>query len=286
MGKRITEGLAIALMVIFGACGSVTVSAQDRISVIPHAASLDRLFALREKILDLHPAFEALYPVAIVYGGQFHVYEPDMGKRAYRFAAEAPDKFHVPVGVRAAMPLGFWGNRIACVVTPEVFIEPGGYAIIFHEFVHCYQWETCEPRLKESLEVYRKAMEGKDFMWELEHPFPYGDADFVRDYKDLLSALGTGDEGRVVSIRKALKERLSREDWEYMTWQEWKEGTARFLENEVKARLGLPVNRGGMEPPFTRVSFYAGGELLIRQLDKLNPGLARDIEVLYHRIAD
>lgn len=64
-------------------------------------------------------------------------------------------------------------------------------------------------------------------MWELEHPFPYGDADFVRDYKDLLSALGTGDEGRVVSIRKALKERLSWEDWEYMTWQEWKEGTAR-----------------------------------------------------------
>jgi hypothetical protein len=56
-------------------------------------------------------------------------------------------------------------------------------------------------------------------MWELEHPFPYGDADFVRDYKDLLSALGTRDEGRVVSIRKALKERLSREDWEYMTWQ-------------------------------------------------------------------
>ena len=70
-------------------------------------------------------------------------------------------------------------------------------------------------------------MERKDFMWELEHPFPYGDADFVRDYKDLLSALGTGDEGRVVSIRKALKERLSWEDWEYMTWQEWKEGTAR-----------------------------------------------------------
>jgi len=184
------------------------------------------------------------------------------------------------------MPLGFWGNRIACVVTPEVFIEPGGYAIIFHEFSHCYQWETCELRLKESLEIYRKAMEGKDFMWELEHPFPYGDADFVRDYKDLLSALGTGDEGRVVSIRKALKERLSREDWEYMTWQEWKEGTARFLENEVKVRFGLPVNRGGMEPPFTRVSFYAGGELLIRRLDKLNPGLARDIEVLYHRIAD
>lgn len=41
-----------------------------------------------------------------------------------------------------------------------------------------------------------------------------------------------------------------------------------------------------MEPPFTRVSFYAGGELLIRQLEKLNPGLAKNIEALYLRIAD
>ncbi|HEX2694340.1 MAG TPA: hypothetical protein VHP61_01195 [Acidobacteriota bacterium] len=286
MDKKAREGLAIALMMIFCLGGSVTVSAQDRISVIPHAASLDRLFVLQDTIRDIHPAFETLYPVAIVYGGQFHIYEPDMGKRAYRFVLEAPDKFHVPVGIRAAMPLDFWGNKIACVVTPEVFIEPGGYAIIFHEFVHCYQWETCEPRLKESLRVYRKAMDGKDFMWELEHPFPYGDADFARDYKDLLSMLGTGEEGRVVSIRTALKERLSREDWEYMTWQEWKEGTARYLENEIKARLGLPVNKGGMEPPFTRVSFYAGGERLIRMLDKMDPGLARTIETLYQRIAD
>jgi hypothetical protein len=286
MSTRARERLVVVLMVIFGAGSPVAVSAQDRIAIIPHVASIDRLFVQQDTIRDIHPAFETLYPVAIVYGGQFHIYEPDMGKRAYRFAAEAPDRFNVPVGIRAAMPLDFWGNRIACVVTPEVFAEPGGTAIIFHEFVHCYQWETCEPRLKESLGVYRKAMEGKDYMWELKHPFPYGDADFVRDYKGLLSALGTGDEGRVVSIRKALKERLSRENWEYMTWQEWKEGTARFLENEVKVRFGLPVNRGGMEPPFTRVSFYAGGELLIRQLGKLNPGLAGNIEVLYHRIAD
>jgi hypothetical protein len=102
----------------------------------------------------------------------------------------------------------------------------------------------------------------------------------------MLSALETGDGGRVVSIRRALKERLSRENWEYMTWQEWKEGTARFLENEVKARFDLPLNRGGVDPPFTRVSFYVGGEFLIRMVDQSDPGLAKNIEALYHRIAD
>lgn len=35
------------------------------------------------------------------------------------------------------MPLAFWDNRIACVVTGEVFGEPDGYVFIYHEFIHC-----------------------------------------------------------------------------------------------------------------------------------------------------
>lgn len=278
--------LAWALIASLGACIPLIVLAQDEAPLSPHVASLERLYSLQEKIRDIHPAFEALYPVAIVDHNRFFVYVPEPDQRTYRLTAEAPDDFHMPIGVRAAMPLGFWENRIACVVTPEVFAEPGGYAIIFHEFVHCYQWETCESRLKDSLGIYKEAMERKNYMWELEYPFPYGDAGFEQDYKDFLSALGAGDEARVLSVRKALRERLSREDWEYMTWQQWKEGTARFLENEVKARFGLTANKGGLGLPFTRVSFYAGGELLIRQLNKSDPGLAGNIEALYHRIAD
>jgi hypothetical protein len=284
---RITRAwLAAAFLAALGPGGPPMMMAQGASSVNSHAAVLERLYGLQEKIRDIHPAFEALYPVAIVENNRFFVYVPDVGKRTYRLTMEAPDDFHVPVGVRAAMPLGFWENRIACVVTPEVFDEPGGYAIIFHEFIHCYQWETCEGRLKDLLGIYKEAMERKDFMWELEYPFPYGDPGFVRDYGEFLGALEAGDGKCTSAVRKALKERLSRNDWEYMTWQQWKEGTARFLENEVKARLGLAANKGGLEPPFTRVSFYASGELLIRQLDKRNPGLAGNIETLYHRIAD
>ena len=278
--------LARALIASLGACIPLIVVAQDEAPLSPHVASLERLYSLQEKIRDIHPAFEALYPVAIVDHNRFFVYVPEPDQRTYRLTAEAPDEFHIPVGVRAAMPLGFWDNQMACVVTPEVFNEPGGYAIIFHEFVHCYQWGTCEWRLKDSLGIYKEAMERKNYMWELQYPFPYGDAGFEQDYADLLSALGAGDEARVLSVRKALRARLSREDWEYMTWQQWKEGTARFLENEVKARFGLPANKGGLGLPFTRVSFYAGGELLIRQLNRSDPGLAGNIEALYHRIAD
>ena len=286
MFERIAAGLIFAMIGSIGAGGSMDVLAQDKPPVVSPEAALDRLFTLRDAISDIHPAFETLYPVALVSEGRFHIYEPDMEKRAYRLALEAPDKFPMPAGVRAAMPLDFWGNRMACVVTPDIFGETTGYAVIFHEFVHCYEWETCELRLKGALEVTRRSMERKDYMWELQYAFPYGDKEFARDYASMLSALETGDDERVVSIRSALKARLSRENWEYMTWQEWKEGTARFLENEVKVRFNIPPNRGGADPPFTRVSFYVGGDLLIRMLDRSDPGLSGNIEALYHRIAD
>ena len=260
--------------------------AQDKGPADPNLAPLARIFEVQDKIKGLHPAFERLHPVAIVYGGEFHIYVPDLAKRAYRLVTTAPDKFNIPVGIRAAMPLDFWGGRMACVVSPEVFDKLAGYATVFHEFVHCYQWDTCELRLKDSMGVFKKAMAKKDYMWELEYPFPYGNADFTRDYEALLTALGKGDAGGVQGIRKSLRARLSREEWEYMTWQEWKEGSARYLENEIHARLGLPRNSGGLAQPFTRVSFYAGGEALIRMLEKREPGLTKDIESLYHKIAE
>jgi hypothetical protein len=162
---------------------------------------------------------------------------PDPGRRTYDLDKEAAEEFQIPVGVRAAMPLPFWENRMACVITPEIFAETGGYAVIFHEFVHCYQWETCELRLKTSLRIYKTAMERKDFMWELQYPFPYRDEEIAADYGAMLEALVTEDEKRAASLREAIRDRLSPEEWEYMTWQEWKEGTARYLENEIKARL-------------------------------------------------
>ena len=141
-------------------------------------------------------------------------------------------------------------------------------------------------RLKEKMEVFHLAQERRDFMWELQHPFQYDDPAFRRDYEAMLASLAEGDLDHARADRKAIRERLSRMDWEYLTWQEWKEGLARYLENSANARLGLPENRGGRRPPFSRVSFYAGGEALIRSLATEKPGLAKDIEALYRRIAD
>jgi hypothetical protein len=249
-----------------------------------YQTQLAMIATFQKKVADLHPALASLYPVALVENGQFYVFEPDASNKSWRLAAQGPDKYNVPVGVRAAMPLDFWGNRMACVVTPDVFDQPGGYATILHEFVHCFQWQTVEAKLKEGLAIYREAMASHDFMWELQYPFPYGNAEVRRVYGLWQAALAADTFGAADHWRSVLKKELTSRDWEYMTWQEWKEGLARYLENIVRRRLGLSSNLPAADAPFDRVAFYRGGELFIRRLQRAEPSLEKDIGMLYLRI--
>jgi hypothetical protein len=249
-----------------------------------HRAELAKISAYRGKAADLHPAFAKTYPIALVEDGQMTVYEPEAGGQTWTRAAQAAVKTPMPVGVKAAMPLGFWGNRMACVVTPEIFAVPEGYAVILHEFVHCYEWETVEGKLKEGLEVNREAMARRDFMWELQYPFPYGNVEVKRLYGLWLAAMEKGLLKKAGHWRSLLRQGLNGRDWEYMTWQEWKEGLARYLENLVRRRFGMGINLPDPDAAFDRVTFYRGGELLIARLEASEPGLDKDIERLYRRI--
>lgn len=270
---------------IVGICVFLSAQAPEPAAMAQrYQAGLAKVQAWREKAADLHPAFAKTYPVALVADGQFYVFEPAADGKSWNLAAQAPVKFPVPAGVRAAMPLDFWNNRIACVVTPEVFASPEGYAFILHEFVHCFQWETVEGKLKQGLAVYREAMAKSDYMWELEHPFPYGNTEVKRVYRQWLAALQKGQMKKADHWRSVLREGLSSLDWEYMTWQEWKEGLARYLENRVHGRFGLKANQPALDAPFNRISFYRGGELFISRLQQGEPDLDKNMERLYLRI--
>jgi creatinine amidohydrolase len=250
-----------------------------------YAASLKRIFDLGARFAPLHAALGRFQPVAIVENKMFYIFEPDPVKKGYRLVKTAPDTFDIPTGIRAAMPLAFWENRMACVVTGEVFDQSDGYVFIFHEFVHCAQWECCEQKLKEGLSVFREAMKAKDYMWELQYAFPYAAPAFVATYPPLLKAWDGDDAAAAGSLMETLRRALSPAEWEYLTWQLWKEGLARYLENRMRGVLGLPENKGGEKPPFTRVSFYRGGDLLIRFLERSRPGIVNDLEKLHRAIS-
>ena len=252
---------------------------------VKYAASLNKIFDLQSKFAAIHPALKKVYPLAIVENKTFFIFAPAPAEKRYHLARTSPDTFNMPTGIRAAMPLSFWENRMACVVTGEVFAQPDGYVFIFHEFVHCAQWDCCEQKLKEGLSVYRKAMQSKNYMWELQHPFRYADPAFVKSYSALMKAWDADDEAAAMGEQAALKKALSADDWDYLTWQEWKEGLARYLENRMRAVAGLPENKGGEKAPYDRVTFYRGGDLLIRFVERHHPGVVNDMEKLYRTIS-
>ncbi len=250
-----------------------------------YAPALSRLGELQKKVKNVHPLLGKLYPVAVVEDGVFYVFDAGEEQGGYALVKSARPAMIVPQGVRAAFPLDFYEGKTACVVTGDVFDDPAGYATLFHEFIHCAQMETCEPALKARLKVARQAQANDDFSWELTHPFPYQDRQFEEIYGLLLESAAAGDRPAVSRCRAFLREVLNAEDFEYMVWQEWKEGFARYVENRVRESLGLEKRLGSAPPPFDRVTFYEGGERLVELLIAEDEELKNDIETLFWRLA-
>jgi hypothetical protein len=244
---------------------------------------MEKVCLIQETIQDVHPFLGFPFPIALVENDQFFIFDVEPPNEHYHLVMQAPTPMPIPAGVRAAFPLDFYAGKPACVVTGDVFDTLAGYATIFHEFMHCHQWGTCEPELKQLLGITQRARQTEDYLWEMNYSFPYGDPGFIKAYQAFLAVLESGEEGvRVSTCRSMLKRNLAEGDFEYLAWQEWKEGFARFIENLVRVELGLDENHSGQHIPFDRVTFYEGGARYIRFLCEGSPGLAWDIERLFH----
>jgi len=247
---------------------------------------LVRVFEYRDILKGVHPFVKHLYPIAIVQDNHFYVFDLNSEKTKYELVAHSPTNMPVPEGVRAAFPLDFYEGKAACIVTGEVFDTPKGYVTIFHEFIHCHQWETVEPVLRANLQLAQHALEKQDYMWEMSHPFPYGEKSVEETYRRFIHALDIGDEEAIWLNRKALQSLLSPFDYQYMLWQEWKEGFAIFIENKLRQQLGIETNRVGRAGKLSRLAFYAGGEAYIKYLVNKTPSLSTDLEALFEKMAE
>jgi hypothetical protein len=273
----------LCLFVVTSAWLAGQTEEHDKI-VTKYGQSLQKIFEIQEKIERIHPFLKKHYPIAIVEEDIFYVFDLDSSGKRYVLAKSTKPAIIVPDGIRAAFPLDFYDNKMVCVVTGEVFDDLSGYVMIFHEFVHCAQMDCCEHKLKSGLSVAQQAQAASDSMWELNFPFPYEDSDFSEIYTIFLEAASEGTLDKVLRCRAFLKETLNTPDYEYMVWEEWKEGFARLIENRIRNKLELKENHGGIEPPYTRVTFYEGGALYISVLFDKDKNLEKDVEVLFHRM--
>lgn len=243
---------------------------------------LKKLVNLWKEVKNIHQSLEKLYPVAISEDSSYYIF--DLKNDEYYLAKTVVRSGNIPAKIRAAFPLQEYDFRFVCVVTGDVFENIEGYAVIFHEFVHCHQGYTIEMELKESMPVYREAMENKNYMWELNHEFPYNDSNVRQLYYLMCENLKENNIQEALDNRLKLKNILSRADYDYMTWQEWKEGFARFMENKLRIRFGLEPRLSYSKEEFNRVSFYSGGALLINRLKETNIQLLDNLKNLYSAI--
>jgi len=248
------------------------------------AASFDAITAAVEGITaaqhaaePVHPLFRTRYPVAVAIEGQLLIFEHNEKAQSYKFVTTTAAPIPLPANVAAAFSLEAYGGRIACVVGTEGLGSRGWYVKVLHEFVHCYQFETCEPELKRPLTINR----ADDPMWEIAYPFPYNQLSFVQSFKEYVGALSERNDN-APAYRQRVLAVLAHPDREYMIWQEWKEGYARLVENRLRRLWNLAENHAGAAPPFSRVSFYESGSLYIAYQN--GGDLPRDLVALFESL--
>lgn len=246
---------------------------------------LRKIEKLHSELKDLHPSLSKLYPVAITepIENNLHIYDLAPSGN-YEYITEEIADFPLPDKIRAAFPLEFYEyKKSCCVVSEDIFVEEDSFVTFFHEFVHCYQFETCEQKIRSSLYIIK---EYDSPMWEINHPFPYEEDFFVNAFGQIENAVKINDPTKIVEVFQSLKSRLKQIDYEYLIWQMWKEGFARFVENCIREKYQLSKNTYGSQLPYNRISLYYLGDLLISHLNKRNKRVVEDIEELYKVLYD
>ena len=286
MIKRILGFVFILISFGLGVVHGQTQTESDQQFISKIESALVKLVEMQKEIKDIHPFLSIFHPIAMLEEAHLFIFDYDSLSHQYRFQKKAPVPFQMTKGIRAAFPLSVNDGKPTCIVSEEIFDNQDGYTTIFHEFMHCNQANSCEYKLKKTLEISRLAAETNNYAWELNHAFPYQASVFVEYYSAFLDALDRYDHKTIMDCRTQLKKYLSQIDYEYMVWQEWKEGFARLIENRIRAEYDLDVNLYGLDKPYDRIAFYSGGARFIDYLTRDDEALLVSIESLFRRMQE
>jgi hypothetical protein len=241
--------------------------------------SLEEICALHNEIKDIDKSLEKLQPVAVVKNNAYFVFDLDQSGEKYEFKMEYPSEMEIPEDVQAAYPLEYGNGKTAAIITEKEFTTLEGRIIVFHEFVHCFQWNDAGVGdLRRTLAIAREAWEKQDFMWELDHPFPYTSEYFIAKTRELDNGYDIG------KYHNDMKAALNEKDFEYMIWQEFQEGYARYIENLIRERLGANKNSTPLTSPFARHVFYEIGNRYIETLTRNDIGLKGNLGALFQKM--
>lgn len=246
---------------------------------------LNKLIELQKEIADISVVLEKLYPVAIIKDNVFYVFDFEQETESYEYKCEFAAPMPINGSICAAFDLYGYDERMGAVITDDVFEVSDGYIFIFHEFVHCYQYENGQPQLKSELKLNQKSREEGNYMWELTYEFPYEDESFVNLTSNYELLYANKDLAGIKNHYHQLKASLDELSCEYMFWEQWGEGHARYVENLIRAYFKLEKDSTAIEPPYGRGVFYEMGSRYIELLVQTDKSLVSNITELYRQMS-
>jgi len=258
----------------------------EKMFIEKQIAFLDEIIIMHGIIKDIHKSLNKLYPIAIVNNGYFFVFEPNEIGNKYEFKLK--EKIPMPFSgdIFAAFPPDFYEMKSSAVISKNILENKNNFVSIFHEFVHCFQMENGEFDIKNGLSIAKQEMGKNNYSWEINYPFPYDNEYFKNKTIELSDFFANGDYENVNIYHKEMKAHLQETEFEYLIWQEWKEGFARYIENLINAKIGSHLNTNVLRPPFDRVHFYEIGSNYIKMLIMNDKELENNILDLFHRMKD
>ena len=226
---------------------------------------LSKIVQMHSSIVNIDNSLNKLYPITIVENNTFYVFDYEKPNNKYKYIMEQSlPNISIPSDIMACFPLDFYDMKASAVISTSALDNIVGNTLIFHEFVHCYQYENYENDIKNTLQLHMQNMKIDNYMWEINYAFPYDDIYFINKVEELNTHYMTNDTKNIKLFYKAMKDYLKQEDYEYMIWQEWKEGYARYVENKIRTHYNLDISKNEIVEPFDRVPFY---ELGSRHID-------------------
>jgi hypothetical protein len=243
------------------------------------AAFMDNIIKMHDEVKNIHVSLEKLYPITVISDGYFYVFDKSEIGDKYEFRRKVETSIVVSGDILTAFHLNFYDMKPSVVISKNMLENQGNNILVLHEFVHCFQLENGAVEIRNELSVQRQEIVRNNYNWEIDYPFPYSNDYFIDKTTELSDRFSSGNYDYIEVYHNCMKAYLHKAEYEYMVWQEWKEGFARHVENLIRRELKLQLNGNILRSPFGRVHFYEIGskyiEMLLEKDEELNDNLVK-----------
>jgi len=247
------------------------------------AAFMDSIIKMHNAVKNIHVSLEKLYPITIIDDGWFYVFDKNENGDKYEFMRKVKTSIVVFSEILTAFHLNFYDMKPSVVISKNMLGNPGNNILVLHEFVHCFQLENGAVEIRNGLSIHNQKI-ANNYNWEVDFPFPFKNQYFIDKTTELSACFAKGNYDYTEVYRNCMRAYLHKAEYEYLIWQEWKEGYARYVENLIRKELRLQLNSNILIPPFGKVHLFEIGSKYIEILVEKEKGFNDDIVKLFHKM--